>query len=124
MGRELGAARSRSWKFSPSKRTRPRSVPIHKYPSAVCAIAETDPAGNPLSLPQRSRMYWEIARSGSMAHAGRAEHTSATPVRNQWNSRRLPNLPLREVFEFINNNLIVPLQGIPFARDYKKREKN
>src|SRR5215831_6484706 len=122
MGRELGTARSKSWKFNPSKRIRPLSVPIHKYPSAVCAIAETDPPGNPLSLPQRSRMYWEIARSGSMAWAGRAEHRSATPVRNRWNSQRLPKAPLREVIEFFNNNLILVLQGVLFARDYKKRE--
>src|SRR5215468_2741328 len=122
MGRELGTASSKSSKFKPSKRISPFSVPIHKYPSAVCVIAETDPPGNPLSLAQRSRMYWEIARSGSIAWAGRTEHTSATPVRNQWNSRRLTKAPLREVLEFLNNNLILALHGILFARDYKKRE--
>src|SRR6516165_3142287 len=124
MGRELGTASSKSSKFKPSKRIRPFSVPIHKYPSAVCAIAETDPPGNPLSLPHRSRMYWEIARSGSMASAGRAEHASATPVRNLWTSHRVRKPPLRAVLEFLNNNLILVSQGILLARNYKEREVN
>src|SRR5262249_25346523 len=124
MGRELGTAYSKSWKFKPSKRTRPFSVPIHKYPSGVCAIAETDLPGNPFSLPQRSRMYWEIARSGSTARAGKAEQRRATAVSNRWKSHRLPKPPLRDVLEFLNNNLIVVLQGILFTRDYKKRKVN
>src|SRR6516162_5598207 len=102
MGRELGTASSKSSKFKPSKRIRPFSVPIHKYPSAVCAIA----------------------RSGSMASAGRAEQTSATPVRNRWTSHRVRKPPLRAVLEFLNNNLILVSQGILLARNYKEREVN
>src|SRR5215813_4962500 len=123
MGRELGIACAKSWKFSPSNRTRPLSVPIHKYPSAVCAIAETEPPGNPLSLPQRSRLYWETSRWGSRALAARVENTTA-PTRNRLNSCCVPKLRLWEVIEFLNHNFIFVLQRILFARNYKKCKIN
>src|SRR6516225_8240148 len=124
MGRALGTASPKSWKFNPSKRISPLSVPIHRYPSADWAIAETDPPGNPLSLPHWSRMYWDIARSGSTAWAGTAEHTRATPIRNRWASHRLPKPPLRAVFKFLNNNLILVLRGIVLAGNDEEREFN
>src|SRR5258706_11437988 len=105
MGRELGVACWKRWKFNPSNRIRPFSVPIHKYPSGVCAIAETDPPGNPLSLPHRSRMYCEIVRLGSTACACQTQHTNVAPAMSHLTSPRLTNLLSRQVFEFFNHNL-------------------
>src|SRR5215472_4136584 len=50
-------------------------------------MAETAPPGNPLSLPQRSRIYCEIIRSGSIACAGVTKHNKATPANTHWRSQ-------------------------------------
>ena len=78
MGNEAGLACWNGRKLSPSNRINPFSVPIHRYPSAVCVIAVTAPAVNPLSLPHRSRMYCEIMRFGSIAGAEEVKNTAAS----------------------------------------------
>lgn len=50
---------------TPSKRTNPEVVPIHRYPSAVCTMA----VGIPLNTPSCSRhdvcAYCDVRRTGS-----------------------------------------------------------
>src|SRR5271155_1581109 len=55
---------------TPSKRTRPASVPIHKYPSAVCVIAFGAPAKSPSCIRQAVWVYWETCLVGSSATRG------------------------------------------------------
>ena len=47
-------AKETGLKLKPSKRIRPLSVPIQRYPSAVCAMSLTAPPGNLLrsSIPR------------------------------------------------------------------------
>src|ERR1700745_2265815 len=68
-------------KLKPSKLTRPLSVPIQRYPSAVCAIPLTAPPGNLVSVVHCSRTYCEGRRLGSSASALVTSPASAIPTR-------------------------------------------
>ena len=68
-------------KLKPSKRIRPLSVPIQRYPSAVCAMPLTAPPGNPVSLVHRPRTYCEGRRLGSSARASVTKPASTIPIR-------------------------------------------
>src|SRR5712675_403212 len=67
-------------KLKPSKRTRPLSVPIQRYPSAVCAMLLTAPPGKLLSVVHCSRTYWEGRRFGSSARASVTRLASTIPI--------------------------------------------
>src|ERR1700681_1455995 len=56
-------------KLKPSKRIRPLSVAIQRYPSAVCTMPLTAPPGNLVSVVHCSRTYCEGRRLGSRARA-------------------------------------------------------
>src|SRR5882757_9559278 len=68
-------------KLKPSKRISPLSVPIQRYPSAVCAIPLTAPPENPVSLVQRPRLYCEGRRLGSSARASVTKPASTIPIK-------------------------------------------
>src|SRR5437868_9757201 len=68
-------------KLKPSKRNRPLSVPIQRYPSAVCAMPLTAPPGNLVSVVHSSRTYCEGRRLGSSARASVPRHASTIPIR-------------------------------------------
>src|ERR1700745_4296687 len=70
-------------KLKPSKRIRPLSVPIQRYPSAVCAMPLTAPPGNLVSLVHCSRTYCEGRRLGSSARVLVTRPASAIPIRAQ-----------------------------------------
>src|SRR5260370_34345472 len=53
---------------TPSKRSRPPCVPIHKYPSVVCAIAFGEPLKTPSCTLQALCPYCEMWRVRSTAH--------------------------------------------------------
>src|SRR5215475_14864570 len=72
-------------KLKPSKRIRPLSVPIQRYPSAVCPIALTAPPGNLLPVVHCSRTYCEGRRFGSSARVSFEKHTSPIPIRTHRN---------------------------------------
>ena len=65
----VGEANETGLKLKPSKRIRPLSVPIQRYPSAVCAIPLTAPPGNLFSVVHSSRTYCDGRRLGSSARA-------------------------------------------------------
>src|SRR5918993_308699 len=71
-------------------------------------MAYTAPPGYPLSLPQRSRRYWDAARSGSSACAGSAPHTSSPAISSTRMPRRRRTRELWEVLEAFNHHLDVP----------------
>jgi len=95
-------------------------VPIQRYPSAVCAIDDTEPPGNPFSVPQESRKYCETIRLGSIACAETAKHTSANPATAHLIGRRVPKAASRKVLKLLNHNLAGLLQGIFVARNHVK----
>src|ERR1700733_4503805 len=66
-------------KLKPSKRIRPLSVPIQRYPSAVCPIVLTAPPGNLLALIHSSRTYCDGKRLGSTPRASWTRHSSTIP---------------------------------------------
>src|SRR6266481_2565582 len=68
-------------KVKPSKRIRPLSVPIQRYPSAVCPIVLTAPPGNLLALIHSSRTYCDGKRLGSSPRASWTRHSSTIPKR-------------------------------------------
>src|ERR1700745_2333478 len=68
-------------KLKPSKRIRPLSVPIQRYPSAVCAMLLTAPPGNLVSLVHCSRTYCEGRRLGSSERASVTRPASTIPIR-------------------------------------------
>ena len=68
-------------KLKPSKRIRPLSVPIQRYPSAVCAMPLTAPPGNLVSVVHCSRTYCEGRRLGSSARASVTRPASTIPIR-------------------------------------------
>jgi hypothetical protein len=68
-GSELPAGGVQVTKRAPSNRTRPVSVPIHRYPSAVCVATRTAPDRYPSSARQAVCPYCEIWRFGSSACA-------------------------------------------------------
>src|ERR1700756_1262939 len=68
-------------KLKPSKRISPLSVPIHRYPSAVCAMPLTAPPGNPVSVVHFSRTLCEGRRLGSRAPASVRRPPSTIPIR-------------------------------------------
>src|SRR5215471_5522959 len=80
-------------------------------------MAETVPPVNPLSLPQRSRRYCEIIRSGSIACAGVAKHSHASPTIAHRRSRSIPKSPSWKVLEFLNDNLGWFLERILISGD-------
>src|SRR5260370_1464075 len=59
---------------TPSKRSRPPCVPIHKYPSVVCAIAFGEPLKTPSCTLQAVCPYYEMWRDASST----LTHTPAT----------------------------------------------
>src|SRR5215469_773165 len=75
-------------------------------------MAETAPPGNPLSLPQRSRIYCEIIRSGSIACAGVTKHNKATPANTHWRSRCISKSLSWKILELLNDNLSLFLERI------------
>jgi hypothetical protein len=81
-GKASPAAGSKAVKRTPSKRNKPVVVPIHKYPSCVCASALTL-----LGAPSFSvHAVWTnclIARSGSSANA----HVAVAHIASQANLR-------------------------------------
>ncbi len=70
-------------------------------------MADTDPPGNPLSVPQESRKYCESIRFGSIADAETAKNTAVSPAMADLKNQRLPERPLRKVLKFVNNDLAV-----------------
>ena len=68
-------------KLKPSKRLSPLSVPIQRYPSAVCVMALTAPPGNLVSVVHCSRTYSEDRRLGSSARASVTRPASTIPIR-------------------------------------------
>ena len=70
-------AKETGLKLKPSKRIRPLSVPIQRYPSAVCAMPLTAPPGNLVSVVHCSRTYCEGRRLGSSARASGDKATLA-----------------------------------------------
>src|SRR5438309_12077509 len=122
MGNEAGLACWNGRKLSPSNRINPFSVPIHRYPSAVCAMAVTAPAVNPLSLPHRSRMYCEIMRFGSIACPGEVKNMAAIAAITVLSINVPLNRRSRKVLKFLNYNLILFLQRILFAGEYVEQK--
>ena len=79
---------------------------------AVWLIAWTVPPGNPLSVPQRSRPYCDIARSGSMACAEPAARPAAA-------TRAAGTTGVsREVFELLDDDLGPPLERLRAAPEH------
>jgi hypothetical protein len=56
-------------KRAPSNRTRPRVVPIHRYPSVVCAMVAGDPTRAPSTVFQDVWAYCERSQDGLTAQA-------------------------------------------------------
>src|SRR5207245_11253518 len=79
-------AKEMDLKLKPSKLIRPLSVPIQRYPSAVCAMPLTAPDGNPVSMVHCSRTYCEDRRLGSSARASVTRPASVMTIRVQRNS--------------------------------------
>src|SRR5215831_848978 len=73
-------AKETGLKSKPSKRNRPLSVPIQRYPSEVCAMVLTAPPGN-LAPVHCSRTYCEGRRLVSIARAPVARPASTNPAR-------------------------------------------
>src|ERR1700749_998578 len=73
-------AKETGLQLKPSKRIRPLSVPIQRYPSAVCAMPLTEPPGNLDSLIHCSRTYCEGRRLGSSARASATRPASTIPI--------------------------------------------
>src|ERR1700733_375108 len=67
-------------KSKPSKRIRPLSVPIQRYPSAVCAMVLTAPPGNLVPV-HCSRTYCDGRRLVSIAPAPAIRPASTNPTR-------------------------------------------
>jgi len=80
-------------------------------------MEDTEPPTNPLSVPQDSCKYCDTIRFGSIAEAETAKHTAASPAAVHLNNQRLPKLPLRKIFEFLNHDLAGFLQRIFVASD-------
>src|SRR5467141_767553 len=69
-------------------------------------------------------MYCAITRLGSRACASEAEHASASAAIRLLRSQRRTVRASREIFEFLNHNLIFILQRTFFAGDRVKQELN
>src|SRR5260221_9803158 len=83
----------------PSKRTRPFSAPIQRYPSVVCVTACTGPPGKPRSPVHSSRTYCDIARCAcTLTLAAALKHTVTAAA------------ALRDVEESLNDDLDVLLR--------------
>src|SRR6202021_472081 len=76
-----GGGKGAGMKLKPSKRMRPFSVPIQRYPSAVCAIAFTAPPLNLFPAVHSSRTYCDGRRLGSSAGASLERNNSTMPTR-------------------------------------------
>src|SRR6201993_2936975 len=74
-------AKETGLKLKPSNRISPLSVPIQRYPSAVCAKPLTEPPGNLVSVVHCSRTYCEGRRLGSSARASVTRPASTIPIR-------------------------------------------
>src|SRR6516225_1943871 len=85
-------------------------------------MAATEPPGNPLSSPQLSHAYCEIIRCGLTACAAVARHTSTSAALVHLENRCFSKARSREVFEFLNDNLSVFLERIPFTGDDVQHE--
>src|SRR6266436_5825039 len=80
-------------------------------------MADTEPPGNPFSVPQDSCKYCDIIRFGSIAEAETSKHSAASPPMAHLNNQRRPKPALRKVFKFLNHDLAVFLQRILVASD-------
>src|SRR3954466_6191183 len=67
--------------LNPSKRIRPLSVPIQRYPSAVCVMPLTAPPGNLVWVVHCSRTYCVGSRLGSSARVSVTRPASVIPIR-------------------------------------------
>src|SRR5260370_32577938 len=74
-------AKETGLKLKPSKRIRPLSVPIERYPSVVCAMPLTTPPGNLASVVHCSRTYCEGRRLGSSARESVTRPASTIPIK-------------------------------------------
>src|SRR3954463_6523644 len=100
-------ARETCLKSKPSKRSRPLSVPIQRYPSVVCAMPLITPPGNPVSVVHCSWTYRDGARLGWSARASVTRPASTIPIRIHWACFTRKS---REVLEFVDDDLILVLQ--------------
>ena len=83
---------------TPSKRTNPPSVPIHKYPSFVWVIACGVPVKNPSWIRQAVCAYCEIRRFGSRAPAETVNSKMKAHTENGRKRRRvLPRTCVRNI---------------------------
>ena len=96
-------------KFDPSNRTRPFCVPIHRYPSGVCAITLIEPPGNPLSLPHSSWRYCDRGLGVPSAEHATERQSNTRTANNSRNERRYEG-GLRNVFKPLNNDLSLSSQ--------------
>src|SRR6516164_9814366 len=88
-------------------------------------MAETVPAVNPLSLPQRSRIYCESIRSGSSACAGVAKHSKARPVIAHWRSRCIQKAYHGKYWNFSTTTSVCFWSGfLSLATMYNMNSKN
>src|SRR5271165_4810401 len=104
------------WKFNPSKRIKPLSVPIQRYPSPLCAMEVIVPPGNPRSLPQVSWIYSEATVPRFLAHAPWRKPPRARESSGRAN-RCVIEKRLWEEGEFLNDNLRLLLERTLFAGD-------
>ena len=81
----------------------------------VCAIDETAPPGNPLSVPQNAEVYCDSILSGSVADADRADKTASPAM--ALNNERVPKPPLGDVLEPLDDDLAVFSQWVLVASD-------
>jgi len=87
-------------------------------------MAVMDPPLNPLSLPQSSRIYCEIMRSGSIAWARHVKHRKTRPMIQLPIAKDRHDfvLLLWEILESLNNDLILFLQRTFVAGDNVKQK--
>src|SRR5688572_28768723 len=74
-------ADTKGTKRTPSKRTSPPRVPIHRYPSGVWVISIGAPGRNPSCTVHTECPYCEIARDGSSANAVGANNNRMSNAR-------------------------------------------
>src|SRR5215813_8809518 len=99
-----------SRKLIPSKRKRPFSVPIQRYPSEVCAIPSTRPPGNPFSVVQESLMYCNVDLFESIACAAQTIHSVVSIASIHLEEARSLVFGSRKILNFLNDNLGLILQ--------------
>src|SRR4029077_1479472 len=91
MGRGSPAGGSQGTARTPSKRSKPNSVPSQRYPSGVCAIAWIWPLVKPSRTFHAVCAYWLTSSDGSNAKA-QGHAASNTPASRRPRARARPRL--------------------------------